>query len=150
MPTSAHFLRTLAEKKGVRMSAVKKGLKVSLPSAPSPASESGTKRACHAVRTSLAHSTPRMLCVNTHYPTGPGGAKCPPRSASPTVFAGSLRKPLETTATTRSRAKIQAWQQFSTHFNVLSGATIGSLMCSSHNSSRVLFLPRMFSLRSGS
>ena len=31
MPISAHFLRTSAENKGVRMSAAKKGLKVSLP-----------------------------------------------------------------------------------------------------------------------
>ena len=58
--------------------------------APTPApSESGRRRARHAARTSLAHSTPWILCVSTHYPSDP------PRSASPTDFGGSLRKPLE-------------------------------------------------------
>ena len=86
------------------MSALKKGLKFSHYPAPSPApSESGRKRARHA-----AHSTPWMLCVNTHYPSDPSWAKRPPRSASPTHFEGSLRRPLETTATTRSPAKIRA------------------------------------------
>ena len=49
--------------------------------------------------------TPRMLCVNTHNPTDPSGAKRPPRSASPTDVEGSLRKPLETTRTTGPRAE---------------------------------------------
>ena len=39
---------------------------------------------------------------------------------------------------------------FSKHFNALSKAIIGSLRCSSHSSSRVLFLPMMLSLRAGS
>ena len=57
------------------------------------------ERGCHAARTSLAHSTPRMLCVNTRYPTGQSRAKRLPRSASLIDVAGSLRKTLETTPT---------------------------------------------------
>ena len=134
MAMSARFLRTSAEKRG----------------SADVSSEEGAEGLAtrhyrrlllnrHAARTSLAHSTPRMLCVNTHYPTGPSWAKRPPRSASPTDVGRSLRKPLETTHTTRSRADNQAWHEFSTHFNALSSATIG-----------FLFLRKMLSLRSGS
>ena len=66
------------EKKGVRMSALMKGMKVSLPS-PAP-SESARKRARRAAHTFLAHSTPWTLCVGTHYPLDPSRARRPPRS----------------------------------------------------------------------
>ena len=79
---SAHILRTSAEK-GVRMSALRR------------------RRARHAARTSLAHSTPWMLCVNTHHPSDPSRATRPPRSASPTNFGGSHHQPLENTPFTK-------------------------------------------------
>ena len=78
------------------MSPKKKG-----PKAPTPApSESGRRRARHAARTSLVHSTQWMLCVNTHYPSGPSGATRSPRSASSTHFEGSQHRPLETAPST--------------------------------------------------
>ena len=74
------------------MSALMKGLKGLACPASSPApSESGRKkRARRGARTSLARSTPRMLCVNTRCPTGPSRAKRPPRSASPQKVGESL------------------------------------------------------------
>ena len=69
----AHFLRTSAEKKGARMSAEQGQKSRFLASSPAPPEP--RRRARHASRTSLAHSTRRMLCVNTHNPTGPSRAK---------------------------------------------------------------------------
>ena len=105
-------------------------------------SESARKRARHTARTSLAHSTPRMLCVNTHYPSDPSRAKCPSRSAFLTNFGGSQHRPLEIASSTRFSGQQTHQPEFSTHFRALSSATIGSMRCSSHSSNRVLFLPR--------
>ena len=65
-------------------------------------------------------------------------------------FRGSLRRPKEIASSTRFSGQQTLQHEFSTHFNALSSATIGSLRCSSHSSNRVLFLPRMLSLRCGS
>ena len=48
------------------------------------------KRARHAACTSLAHSIPWMLCVNTHYPTDPSRAKRPPNSEANTSHCQTL------------------------------------------------------------
>ena len=92
---------------------------------PAP-SESGNKRARHAARTSLV-PTPRMLCVKTHYPSDPSRAKRTSRSVAPTDFGGSLRQPLEIALSTRFSGRQTLQHEFSTHFNALSSATIGSL-----------------------
>ena len=148
---SAHFLRKSAEKQGGADGSSKEELEVSFTPASSPAlSASGRRRARHAARTSLAHSTPRMLCVSTHYPSDPNRAKRPPRLASPTDFGGSVRRPLEVAPSTSFSGQQTLQHEFSTHFKALSSATIGSLRCSFHRSNRVLFLSTMLSLRSGS
>ena len=92
---SAHFLRTSTEKTRARLPSLKKGLKVYPASSPAP-SESGRKRGRHAAHTSLAHSTPWMLCVKTHHPSDPSGAKTPPRSAFATNIGGSRQRPFKT------------------------------------------------------
>ena len=136
---SAHFLVTSAMKKeGVDVSREEGAKGLATQHRRLLVLHQDEKSSRHAAHTSLPHSTPLMLCVNTHYPTGPRRAKRPPRSASPTDVGGSLRKPLG------------PQHEFSTHFNALSGATIESLRCSSNNSSCVLFLPKMLSLSSGS
>ena len=48
------------------------------------------------------------------------------------------------------KASSQLQHCSSMHFRALSRPQLGSLRCSSHNSSRVLLLPKMFCLRAGS
>ena len=73
------------------MSGLKKGLKVSLPGIVA-GSFLGRKRTRHAAHTSLAHSTPRMLCVNTHtIPRAQAGPNALPDRLFPTDVGGSLR-----------------------------------------------------------
>ena len=127
-------------------------------------SESGSKRARHAARTSLAHSIPWTLCANTHYPSDPSGAKRPPRSASPTKFGKSQRQPLvkapspkvvgprpsilpHTAGQCNLDATKASSQQIPPTFGALSSATIGSLRCSSQSANLVLFLPLISSSR---
>ena len=153
MPISAHFLRTSAERTGADVSIEERTGGSRYPASSPGPSESGRKRTCHAARTPLARSTPRMLCANTHYPTGPSRATRPPRSASPKKVRDSLClqhceasfHQLEPTLSNRS-SPVRLFQalQGSVH------STIGSLRCSSHSSSRVSFLPNMLPLRSGS
>ena len=63
---SAHFLKTSAEKRGVQMSALNQGLKVSPTCSVSGSFCIRRKRACCAARTSLAQSTPWTLCDTIH------------------------------------------------------------------------------------
>ena len=131
------------------MSALRKGFTVSLPGIDAGSFPIRKKRARHAARTSQAHSTPRMLCVNTHCPSDPGGAKGPSKSVSPTNYGGRQHRPLGNASSTRFSGQQTLQHEFSTHLRALSSATFGSLRCSSRSSNRVLFLSRMLSSRSG-
>ena len=146
MPISAHFLRTSAEKMGVRMSAAKKGLEVLLRGIVAGSFSTGRKKSSHAARTSVAHSTPRMLCV-TH--------TIPRVQAGPNALANRLLPQ------TLEEACASHWRPLLTPglgpritlFNTLQGMSqrrnrVFEVLF--HSSSRVTFLPKMLSLRSGS
>ena len=72
---------------------------------------------------------------------------------SGTIPKHSRPQVIETTISQKPRAassQRSAPVGFSRHFKALSNAMIGSLKCSSHNSSLVCFLPTMFSMRAES
>ena len=102
-------------------------------------SESTTKRA--AARTSLAHSTPRMLCESSHYPTGPSKTRRPPSSASSTKVEENL-SPHHCEASFFASLKPDLSHRFSRHFKPLSNATIESLRCSSTVPVVLYFFPK--------
>ena len=75
---SAHFLRISGEEGAGRMPGGAEGLTVRRNRRLLLNQEE--RRARDATRTTLARSTPWMLCVNTHYQSDPSRAKRPPRS----------------------------------------------------------------------
>ena len=83
---------------------------------------------------------------HTHYPSDPSGTRRPPKSAFPTNFGRSQQQLLENAPSSKHSGP-DLYNQSSTHFRVLSNATIGSLRCSSQCANLVLFLPRMLSTR---
>ena len=66
------------------------------------------------------------MCVNTHCQSDPSRSKRPPRSAFPTNFGGSQRRPLEIAPTSQVSGQQTLQHELSTHFNALSSATIGT------------------------
>ena len=85
------LLEDIPRERGVRMSALKKGLKVSLRGTVAGSFRIKKKKSSPCGRTSLAHSTPWMLCVNTHFPSDPSWAKRRPISALKEANTGHRR-----------------------------------------------------------
>ena len=99
---SAHSLEDISRDEGSTDVSTEEGAENLITSASSSApSESERKRARHAAHTSLAHSTPWMLCLNTHNPSDPSWAKRPPRSVSATNFGGSQQQPSDNAPSTK-------------------------------------------------
>ena len=90
-----------------------------------------------------------MFCANPQHPMGPGEGRRIPNRTHPTYFANLRASDAEShcddhgLATTNCETKCQPKWVFSKHSNAFASAAIGSLKCSSHNSRRVMVLPKI-------